>query len=81
MLPSHRLCAHFSCFPTPYSESRPHRGFTQLIELSELSDPAKGWVVDDALTLEALLLPFSDQPVRHYVTLSWTGEDVTDLRA
>jgi hypothetical protein len=33
-------------------------GFTQLIELAELADPAKGWVSEDgALTVEALILP------------------------
>lgn len=54
-------------------------GFTQLLELSELADPTKGWVVDDVLTLEALILPFSEPPVRQYVTLSWTGEATTSL--
>ena len=33
-------------------------GFTQLLELAELADPAKGWVSDDgALTVEVLILP------------------------
>jgi hypothetical protein len=33
-------------------------GFTQLIELAELADPAKGWVSDEgAFTVEALILP------------------------
>ncbi len=33
-------------------------GFTQLLELAELDDPAKGWLSDDgALTVEALILP------------------------
>ena len=99
----------------PTHPTKPTRGFTQLLELTELSDapkvhpptapmrthplcthtpyprtnlsvhsatqmrsaiiahansqtrnktPLQGWVVDDSLTLEALLLPFSEQPVR-----------------
>ena len=56
-------------------------GFTQLLELAEVADPAKGWVVDDVLTLEALILPFSEAPLRRgaYTTLSWTGEAATTL--
>ena len=34
---------------------------------------AQGWVVEDALTLEVVLLPFGE-PTRQHVTLSWTGE-------
>ena len=33
-------------------------GFTQLLELSDLADPAKGWLGDDgSLTVEVLVLP------------------------
>ena len=33
-------------------------GFTQLLELADLADPAKGWIGEDgSLTVEVLVLP------------------------
>ena len=53
------------CVLTPLAAPRRRRcsrendwGFTQLLELSELADPAKGWVGDDgALTVEVNIQP------------------------
>eukprot|EP00217_Crustomastix_stigmatica_P014531 CAMPEP_0183800928 /NCGR_PEP_ID=MMETSP0803_2-20130417/26355_1 /TAXON_ID=195967 /ORGANISM="Crustomastix stigmata, Strain CCMP3273" /LENGTH=361 /DNA_ID=CAMNT_0026045647 /DNA_START=34 /DNA_END=1119 /DNA_ORIENTATION=- len=55
-------------------------GFTQFIELSALNDESKGWVVNDTLTVEVLILPFS-WVVRQYVILSWTGELATEIES
>ena len=53
--------ASLACTPADFLRLRSREndwGFTQLLELADLADPAKGWIGEDgSLTVEVLVLP------------------------